>query len=281
MDMVDRLGRDCVLKELAKSFALQRGFLVRRAIDAATVRGMLAKLHPVETHLPLIRLGGDGDGGYLVPDDLDGIAACFSPGVDVTASFEEAMVARGIRCFLVDGSVASAPLNHPLIAFEPRFLGVVNDPQTTTLADWVEAKAPAEGGDLILQMDIEGHEWAVLLNTPEALLRRFRIIVVEFHGLSRSYDHLLQMQMDAALARLDRLFHVVHAHPNNNTPMSRRGDLHIPDLLEVTYLRRDRAEALQPATVFPHPLDRSNMPGVADPPLPAALRGVGPDARAQ
>jgi hypothetical protein len=168
-----------------------------------------------------------------------------------------------------------------LIAFEAKYLGVVNDAKTTTLADWVEAKALAGDGDLILQMDIEGHEWAVLLNAPEAVLRRFRIIVIELHGLARSYDYLVRMQMDAALARLGGLFHVVHAHPNNNIPMSRHGDLLIPDLLEVTYLRRDRAEALGPVTRFPHPLDRSNLPGVADQPLPACLRGTAPAGRAQ
>ena len=28
-------------------------------------------------------IGGAGDGGYLVPDDLDGIEYCFSPGVNL------------------------------------------------------------------------------------------------------------------------------------------------------------------------------------------------------
>jgi hypothetical protein len=44
------------------------------------------------TDVPLIRLGADGDGGYLVPDDLEDVAACFSPGVDDRASFESAMI---------------------------------------------------------------------------------------------------------------------------------------------------------------------------------------------
>ena len=44
-------------------------------------------LHAVDPGLPMIRLGGDGDGGYVVPDDLDGLAACFSPGVSDVADF--------------------------------------------------------------------------------------------------------------------------------------------------------------------------------------------------
>lgn len=40
----------------------------------------------------LIRLGPNGDGGYLVPDDLTGIEACFSPGVCATSEFENTVL---------------------------------------------------------------------------------------------------------------------------------------------------------------------------------------------
>ena len=93
----------------------------------------VSRLHPVITDKELVRIGGDFDGGYLVPDDLDGIVACFSPGVDVTATFEEALLERGIPCFLADASVDAPPIEHPLIDFERKFLGVVNDEVTTTL----------------------------------------------------------------------------------------------------------------------------------------------------
>jgi hypothetical protein len=42
--------------------------------------------------------------------------------------------------------------------------------------------------DLILQMDIEGAEWHVLLNVSRDTLRRFRIIVIELHDLERLMD---------------------------------------------------------------------------------------------
>ena len=37
----------------------------------------------------LIRVGGEGDGGYLVPNILKNISYCYSPGVSFTASFEK------------------------------------------------------------------------------------------------------------------------------------------------------------------------------------------------
>ena len=38
-----------------------------------------------------------------------------------------------------------------------------------------------QGQDFLLQMDIEGGEYLSLLATPQELLRRFRIIVLEVH----------------------------------------------------------------------------------------------------
>lgn len=36
----------------------------------------------------LIRIGGSGDGAYLLPDDLTAIDACFLPGVSTLVNFE-------------------------------------------------------------------------------------------------------------------------------------------------------------------------------------------------
>jgi hypothetical protein len=41
----------------------------------------LRSVHPILTPYALIKLGGMYDGGYLLPDDLAGVEACFSPGV--------------------------------------------------------------------------------------------------------------------------------------------------------------------------------------------------------
>jgi hypothetical protein len=66
---------------------LRAGISVALQPDQAEVREFIAKLHPLTTEHPLIRMG-EGDGGYLIPDDLNGITACFSPGVDNRATFE-------------------------------------------------------------------------------------------------------------------------------------------------------------------------------------------------
>ena len=252
---------------------LHAGFTLGRKAPDGSVLALLNRLKPVKTRFELLRLGGTSDGGYLVPDDLEGISACFSPGVDYTASFEEAMIARKIPCYLADASVKNPPFHHDLIDFEPMFLGASNSADTMTLRSWVESKITADDRDLLLQMDIEGHEWPVLLDSSPELLGRFRVIVLEIHHLDRIFDSAFLMIIDSCLEKLGKIFHVVHVHPNNAAPLLVYGGISIPPLLEVTLLRRDRADDLGPAEQIPHRLDQPNLASLPDLILPSCLRG--------
>jgi hypothetical protein len=256
------------LKKAGFEFLVDHGFTISRCSDPARLRELIERMHPRTTGFDLMRLGGDGDGGYLIPDDLEGLVACFSPGVSDVATFEEGMLSQGIPCFLADASVAGPPIKHPLIHFEKKFLGVVNDESTITLDSWVEECAP-RGGDLILQMDIEGAEWPVLLNVCDATLDRFRIIVLELHNLESLFEGLVFDIMSTLLDRLLRRYHVVHLHPNNLAPAVNAAQLAIPRLLEITLLRKDRGEPKGYVSHFPNPLDRPNLKNQPDQVLPS------------
>lgn len=236
----------------------RRGRFIEKAADGAEVARLIASLAPRETDHPLIRVGGNGDGGYLVPDDLDGIAACFSPGVSEVAKFELELAERGIPSHLADYSVEQPPESHPLMDFEKKFLGNRNDDIFMRIDEWVARKAPE--GDLLLQMDIEGAEYEVLLDMDERLLARFRVVVIEFHWLDRMFHRTGHKLIAAAFAKLLRHFEVVHAHPNNCSQPVVVGGVAVPPLLEMTLLRRDRCGPTRPATTFPHPLDADNVP---------------------
>ena len=72
-----------------KSLALyQNGVYVENATPVQRLQQLAPAMRPVQTRFPLIRIGSAHDGGYLVPDDLSGISACFSPGVEVNSSFD-------------------------------------------------------------------------------------------------------------------------------------------------------------------------------------------------
>ena len=224
------------------------------------IRSTISLLRPMDVGLPLIRIGRDFDGGYLVPDDLGGISACFSPGVDTHASFEQDLARRGIACHLADHSVDGPPAGCEDMSFEKRFLGSYESDTHTTLGSWVDRHTATETGDLLLQMDIEGAEYDVLPGIDPALLKRFRILVVEFHKFDWLAQPFVHRRIRACLEKLARDFVPVHVHPNNNTFLRRIGPLRVPRIIEVTYLRKDRCRALVPQTMIPHPLDRKNVP---------------------
>ncbi len=233
----------------------------RTVIDAEAAAVIDAFMTPYETDTPLIRLGDFGDGGYLVPDDLRGIAACYSPGVSEQASFEMDMAKRGIPSFMADASVERPPLNVPGAEFVRKFLGETDKGQFMTLASWVAATDPDPEADLLLQMDIEGAEYATLAAAPLPLLRRFRMIVIEWHHLPSVLTK--PRFLAPALAVVEKLredFVTVHLHPNNVSGSVGIEGQAIPRVVEATLLRRDRASRLRPARALPHPLDRRHNP---------------------
>ena len=263
-----------MLKHRIATVLANMGVSIGMPSDQAALRDLLSRLHPVTGGLPLIRLGADGDGGYVLPDDFAGIRACFSPGVDDRATFEMELARRGIECFLADASCSHSPVDDPLFHFLPKYLGVVDDDQTVRLDTWVGTCAPG-GDDLLLQMDIEGAEWPVLLNVSDRTLRRFRIIVLEAHFLDRLFDREGFTILSAVMQRLLQDFALVHNHPNNYGGLVSRGDIGVPRALEMTFLRKDRVTEWHPVTEFPHPLDQDNSPDHAPVVLPRAWRAGG------
>ncbi len=235
----------------------------------ARIAAIAALLRPKNSGIELIRLGGEGDGGYLVPDDLDGIAHCFSPGVDDRATFEADCQKRNITSFLADATVTAPPAYLRDCQFMQKNLGPRTTATAMTLDDWVnDSLKPGSPGDLILQMDIEGAEFDVLNAAAEATLSKFRIAVIEFHGADRlkrrsAYDKWLR-----CFERLNRIFDVVHVHPNNCCGIAQIYGFPVPRVFEVTFLRKDRVREIRPVTDLPHPLDRPNVDGRPDLPLP-------------
>ena len=265
-----------MLIKTLQSRLLARGFDLSRTTDAAEVAALARRCAPVASDVPLIRLGGEEDGGYLVPDDLDGVVRCFSPGVNDQVSFELDLAERGIPSSLADFSIDGPPVAHPAFDFEALYVGAVDGDATTSLASWVARLAPDEGaGDLMLQMDIEGAEYPALLAAPPELLARFRVLVVEFHHLNKLFDPLAFLLLSSCFEKLLARFDVVHLHPNNALPVYRVGDLVVPQAMEFTWLRRERHGA-GAAPSFPHPLDRPCDPGRPELALPACWRARSP-----
>jgi hypothetical protein len=243
-------------------------FYITRRTKSSNVLDLIHKLSPQDCGIELIRIGSQGDGGYLIPDDLDGIKYCFSPGVSKVSDFENQLADRGIKSFLADYSVDKPTIMRPEFVFDKMFLGSFDRGEFMTLGTWKDKYIKDYTGDLILQMDIEGAEYEVILSTPESLLSQFRVIVIEFHHLNNLFDPFAFKLFSACFEKLLLNFHVAHIHPNNFRGSIKFGDIEIPEVMEFTFFNKRRLTSTKPMRDFPHKLDVENKLSYPAMPLP-------------
>ena len=233
-----------------------------RLIPSTEFERAIAWLSPVEAGHQLVRIGDHGDGGYLLPNDLEDIVACLSPGTDDRISFERFFRSHGVPCFLADASLEVSPEpEDELIHFSRCFIGASSFGEYLSLADWLASvEVPAEG-DLVMQMDIEGWEYQALLACPESLLERCRVLVIEFHDFHRSLDlYRFRDVIDPLFSKLSKIFDPVHLHANNASFVFDYAGFRCPSAFELTLHRRDRrlSEVSSVVAALPHQLDVPN-----------------------
>jgi Methyltransferase FkbM domain len=244
------------LKSIMRRISFRRKFWIEQATPPAELRSLISQLHPMDNSRGLIRIGPSGDGGYLLPDDLDGVAALVSPGVSAECRFDREIAERGIDVYMADASVDGPNISHPRFHFEKKFLGHRIDDLYTTAEAFCASIPRCEGKDLIMQMDIEGAEYRIIHSMNSDLLKRFRIIVIEFHALNQLFANYSFQFLKTAFEKLLENHSVVHIHPNNCLPTVSAGGFDIPPVMEFTFYRKDRAQ-FSPAVgrIFPHRLD--------------------------
>jgi len=225
-------------------------------------------LWPVDTGYPLIRIGGNDDGSYLLPDVLQGVTLCLSPGVCGNYSFEKHLLdTYGIISLLCDPEDEPPADLHQYLTFDRFALSSRDATGQSTLRSWLHKYGYECRYPRILSMDIEGAEVEVLLSLSDEELLSFRIITVELH-----YLHLLNQvtnsygqALHTCVNRLMRYFDVVHFKPNNNCPYildTSLGARTMYTCVEVTLLNKI-CRRYQPRLVeqdkLPNFLDRSNV----------------------
>ena len=246
-------------RDYVSQLLLKRGLSLVKMTEIEKLENFIAKNRPRSVGKPLIRVGGSSDGGYLIPDDLEGITTCFSPGVEQVSDLENSLAQQyGIQSFMADYSVDGPALENEKFHFTKKFLGTQNNEKYMRLEDWVTANAPAGDNDMLLQMDIENSEYPVIIDTPSHILDRFRIILVEFHSMESLFDKGAFPLFEAIFDKLGSNFTVAHIHPNNWEPIWEHGSIGIPSVMEFTFLRNDRVNLDGLPLTFPHELDVIN-----------------------
>jgi hypothetical protein len=162
---------------------------------------------------------------------------------------------------MADFSVDQSPIMNDKLDFKKVFIGYENKPGFLSLQNWINESIGEIDEDMILQMDIEGGEYDVLIETSSEVLEKFRILIIEFHFFGQIYSKSGFELVSACLYKLLKSFNIVHIHPNNCSKLIKLENYSVPQVLEFTFHRKDRAKFFKNELLsFPHPLDKDNQP---------------------
>ncbi len=258
------------IKKKICEYLLTKNVFTSKKVPDIKINQILELIKPKLLTVENLRLGGNNDGGYLVPNDFNGVKYCFSPGVGGYSKFEEDLSKKKIKSFLADYSVENKFHNNPYIDFEKKFLGPITYKNYISMKDWISSKIDYENeNDLILQMDIEGDEYDVLQSIDLQTLKKFRIILIEFHNLHYLFDEFYFNKISKIFEILSDHYLCSHIHPNNDVDfIVKSKKIVIPPVLEFSFLRKDRANEIKKLENFPNILDQPNNPNKRDIILP-------------
>jgi hypothetical protein len=133
-----------------------------------------------------------------------------------------------------------------------------------TLEDLISQNGHQGRTDLVLKMDIEGAEWRTIEALPLSILGQFSQIVAEFHGFSDMTNIARWNRRLTVLEKLNSVHQCIHVHANNWHSPVMIGGVMMPNLLELTYVRRTDHEFRVCDRVFPTEIDQPGNPYRSD-----------------
>ena len=177
------------------------------------------------------RFGSNGDGGYILADDIKSGDTLISYGVDKNIDFEKHLSNLGCSVVMYDHSVNTPPesINGEFIK---KKIGV--NPGEVSIDETLVAD------DCILKVDIEGSEWDTFAVAKN--LSKCRQITMEAHWmLNLSYD-AFYFKVVEALENIAKTHFPVFVHANNDQPLMVMGAQPIPNVFEVLFLNKESYE---------------------------------------
>lgn len=239
---------------------------LRPPVGQSDVLGVLRMLQPrVITEGGKVRIGAAHDGGYVLPAAALACDAVLSIGVGADASFDHDLACRGLPVLQYDHTVEGPPLQHARFQFQRSGWGAVTAGNFVSLADMKDSVRRLNASRPLLKFNVDGAEYEILSRLDDDALRDFPVIACELHDLARLGDRSFYDLVHRCLRVLTRHHLPVHLHANNHGAIAIVAGVPVPDVVEISFMRRDLGVADEPAAdPIPGNLDRPNHPLRAD-----------------
>jgi hypothetical protein len=212
------------------------------------------------------RYGRIWDGGYVVLDSIKNAEIVYSLGICDDVSFDEVLADFGAQIYQYDHTVDRPPVDHVNFHFFKIGLANTDDwlPYMRRLDTLVRSNGHESTRDMVLKIDIEGHEWDQYDLIDTEVLGNFDQIVGEFHSFGNVRSSAWLERAERSLRKLNHSHQVVHVHGNNNGTIEIIAGMPIPDVIELTWARRSSYTFAPTNEIFPGELDQPCTPAKPD-----------------
>lgn len=203
-----------------------------------------------------IRLGNNSDGGYVLGNLKDDYDCYISAGISNEESFSRDFIEKynmdEKNSYAFDGTIEKYPYEYTnKITFIKRNIGKERNSKIANLSYFTE-----KFNNIFLKMDIEGSEYEWIDYISFEQLKKFKQIVIEFHGINDdswgvNYDYKVN-----CLNKISNTHYLIHAHGNNYSEKTNN----IPDVIELTYIRKDYFTEIPNLNTINLPLENIDFP---------------------
>jgi len=200
-------------------------------------------LIPLKTNLIKKRIGAEGDGGYVLLQEIfNDCDTVYSYGIDDSEdsdSFDVDCADHNKTVYMFDGTIEREQSKNPRLIFKKENLTADNLRSHLSINNNINKK------NMILKMDIEGHEYPVIEKNIKLINDCFSMMCIEFHGLNnpnyynyKNKNHVLELILE--------YYDIFHMHANNWVERK----FEIPSVMEISFIRKGTCSS-EPDCAYP------------------------------
>lgn len=239
-----------MIRKTLKSSLISKGYVVDDlytpsvypAEDEEYLRILVDLLAPKKIASSCLRrFGRTGDGGYCLVDDLNEDDIVYSFGINDDVSWDKDITKTGAHVFMYDPTIDCLPEYNERFHFERiGITGDVEDKNYLLLDSILKRNCHDNNERMILKMDVEGAEWDVLENVSTEIIRKFRQITLEMHGMLDETEKDRKLKI---IRKICDTHQPIWVHGNNFSYAETLDDLCVPNALEVTFASKDHYQS--------------------------------------
>jgi hypothetical protein len=220
----------------------------------------LLRPHQVLGHTKC-RIGSAQDGGFVMLKYLRNSHTLFSLGHSQNPEFDAWFADQGCKVILY-GDQPPHDKPHHNLTYRAEQLGTGG--YQTCFSQLLSDNNLQHAQDLILKCDMRGQEWSCLSRVTSAWYAHFEQMVIEFHDLHNLRDPGFRDWVYQIWEQITRTHVAIHVHARNTSHVNWISGVRVPEVIQVTFVRRDLGICVPSSEQFPTEWDAVCDPSVPD-----------------